>query len=96
MPDGENSSAMFCLTSLQPALIYLKGNRHVQSTLQVDPAVQFRSRERQESARLARCRASQRRSLHPSDSGRSALAAGTRPHASKPTPVITLTNGEVG
>src|SRR6267154_840568 len=41
-----------------------------------------------ESSRLARCPASPRRSLDCTDSGRSALAAGTRPHAPKRTPVL--------
>ena len=42
--------------------------------------------ERPESARLARCPAFPRRSLDRTDSGRSRLAAGTRPHA----PLATL------
>jgi hypothetical protein len=36
------------------------------------------------------------RPLFETDNGRSALAAGTGLHAPKPTPIITLADGEVG
>jgi len=48
--------------------------------------------ERPESARLAHCRVSRRRPLHRTDSGRSVLAAGTRPHA-LPLQAATLGDG---
>jgi transposase-like protein len=53
-------------------------------------------RQRLLTARLARCRASRRRSLDRTDSGRSAAAAGTGLHAPQWPLLPGRSNGEVG